>query len=100
MQGVVYYKIKLKLNTLDVRVKPGMSLNIDINTAEKNDVIMIPNRAIKIENNKKFVDVLKVDGITTEKVFIETGLEGDEGMVEVKSGLKGGEKVVTFQVTK
>ncbi len=100
VQGVVYYKIKLKLNTLDVRVKPGMSLNIDINTAEKNDVIMIPNRAIKIENNKKFVDVLKVDGITTEKVFIETGLEGDEGMVEVKSGLKGGEKVVTFQVTK
>lgn len=100
VQGVVYYNIKLKLNTIDVRVKPGMSLNIDILTAEKNDVVMIPSRAIKIENNKKFVDVLKVDGIATEKVFIETGLEGDEGMVEVKSGLKGGEKVVTFQVTK
>jgi multidrug efflux pump subunit AcrA (membrane-fusion protein) len=61
---------------------------------------MIPSRAIKIETNKKFVDVLKVDGITTEKKYITTGLEGDDGMVEVTSGLKGGEKVVTFQVTK
>ncbi|EKE19623.1 MAG: hypothetical protein ACD_8C00133G0022 [uncultured bacterium] len=100
VQGVVYYNIKLKLNTVDVRVKPGMSLNIDIATAEKNDVIMIPSRAIKTETTKKFVDVLKEDGITTEKIFIETGLEGDEGMVEVKSGLKGGEKVVTFVTTK
>lgn len=100
VQGVVYYNIKLKLNTVDVRVKPGMSLNIDIATAEKNDVIMIPSRAIKTEATKKFVDVLKEDGITTEKVFIETGLEGDEGMVEVRSGLKGGEKVVTFVTIK
>lgn len=100
VQGVVYYNIKLKLNTVDIRVKPGMSLNIDIRTAEKNDVIMIPSRAIKIEENKKYVDVLKADGITTEKVLIETGLEGDEGMVEVRSGLKGGEKVVTFVTTK
>lgn len=100
VQGVVYYNIKLKLNTVDVRVKPGMSLNIDIATAEKNDVIMIPSRAIKTEGSKKFVDVLNADGHSTEKVFIETGLEGDEGMVEVRSGLKGGEKVVTFVATK
>lgn len=100
IQGVVYYKIKLKLNNVDVRVKPGMSLNIDIATAEKENVISIPSRAIKIEGSKKFVDVLKADGLTTEKVFVETGLQGDEGMVEIMKGLKGGEKVVTFQVTK
>jgi RND family efflux transporter MFP subunit len=100
VQGVVYYDIKLKLNTVDIRVKPGMSLNIEIATAEKNDIIMIPSRAIKTEGSKKFVDVLKADGITPEKAYIETGLEGDEGMVEVKTGLKGGEKVVTFVNTK
>ncbi|EKE18459.1 MAG: hypothetical protein ACD_9C00333G0007 [uncultured bacterium] len=100
VQGVVYYNIKLKMNTVDVRVKPGMSLNIDILTAEKNDVLIIPSRAIKIEENRKYVEVLKVDGVTVEKVYIETGLEGDEGMVEVKSGLRGGEKVVTFVATK
>jgi len=100
IQGVVYYNIKLKLNTIDMRVKPGMSLNIDISTAEKDDVVSIPSRAIKTEGNKKYVEVLNADGITVKKVYIETGLEGDDGMVEVKTGLKGGEKVVTFVTTK
>ena len=100
VQGVVYYNIKLKLNTVDVRVKPGMSLNIDINTAQKDNVVSIPSRAIKLDGTKKYVDVLNADGITTKKVFVETGLEGDDGMIEVKSGLSGGEKVVTFVTTK
>lgn len=99
IQDVVYYNIKLKLNNTDSRIKPGMSVNIDVATAEKNDVVMIPMRAIKTEENKKYVDVLLADN-TTKKVYIETGLQGDEGMIEVKSGLNGGEKVVTFQATK
>jgi len=100
IQDVVYYQIKLKLGSVDVRIKPGMSANIAISTAEKNDVISVPQRAIKLEGEKKYVDVLQNLDNTTKRVYIETGLEGDEGMVEVKSGLKGGEKVVTFEVTK
>lgn len=100
VQGVVYYEIKLKLNNPGVMIKPGMSLNIDIATAQKDDVVSVPSRAIKIDGNKKYVEVLKVDGITVEKIFVETGLEGNEGMIEVKSGLKGGERVVTFQTVK
>jgi len=100
VQGVVYYNIKLKLNTVDIRVKPGMSSNIDIATAQKENVVSVPSRAIKIEGNKKYVEVLKVDGITIDKIFVETGLDGNDGMVEIKSGLKGGEKVITFVTTK
>lgn len=99
IQDVVYYRIKLKLDNLDPRLKAGMSANVDVRTAEKENVLMAPGRAIKTEGNKKFVDVLQIDN-TTKKVFIETGLEGDEGMIEIKSGLKGGEKVVTFVTTK
>ncbi|HRY27906.1 MAG TPA: efflux RND transporter periplasmic adaptor subunit [Candidatus Moranbacteria bacterium] len=100
IQDVVYYKVKLKFPAYDERFKNGMSANIDIHTAEKEGVLMVPARAIKEDGKKKYVEVLKADGITTEKIYIETGLEGDEGMVEAKSGLKGGEKVVTFVATK
>ncbi len=99
IQDVVYYTIKLKINNPDVRVKPGMSANVDISTAEKHNVVIAPLRAVKSEEKKKYVDVLQADN-TTKKVYVETGLEGDEGMVEIRSGLSGGEKVVTFQVVK
>ncbi len=95
IQDVVYYRIKLRLDNFDKRLKPGMNANIDIMTARKDDVMKIPSRAIKNENNKKYVEVLK-DENQIEKIFVQTGLEGDEGMVEILAGLKGDEKVITF----
>lgn len=95
IQDVVYYEIKLRLSQSDPRLKAGMSCDIDIRTAEKGNVLMIPLRAVRTEDGEKLVEVLKPDN-TTEKVRIETGLVGDEGMVEVTSGITEGEKVVTF----
>jgi RND family efflux transporter MFP subunit len=100
IQDVVYYRIKLQLSNLDECLKVGMSANIDIHTAQADDVVTIPSRAIQTESDEKYAQVLNVDGVTVNKVKIQTGLEGDEGMVEVKSGLKEGEKVITYQEVK
>lgn len=98
IQDVVYYKIKLKLVVrADERIKTGMSVNIDIKTEEKESVLMIPLRAVITEGEHKFVNILKnKDQNITERVKISTGLVGDEGMVEVKSGLSVGDNVITF----
>lgn len=98
IQDVVYYKTKLKLANTDERIKNGMSADIDVRTAEKNNVISIPLRAVKTEGDREYVEILKVqdEKEITEKVYVKTGLKGDEGMVEIVSGLSGGEKVVTF----
>lgn len=97
IQDVVYYKIKLKLDHQDERLKNGMSTDIDIRTEEKENVLVVPARAIKTEGTEKFVEILKdAKNNITERKKITTGLEGDEGLVEVKSGLSGGEEVVTF----
>lgn len=101
IQDVVYYKVKLRLDAIDSRLKPGMSSDADIKTAEKNNVIAVSLRAVKTEGGKKYVEALKdKDKNIIEKLFITTGLEGDEGMVEVTSGLKGGENVVTLESVK
>lgn len=100
VQDVVNYRIKLKLAKLDGRIKPGMTANIDIKTAEKDDVIMIPIRAVQTEGKQKYVQVLVDEkNNLVQRKNITTGLEGDEGMVEATSGLNGGEKVVTFTKT-
>lgn len=100
IQDVVYYRIKLKLENLDPQIKAGMTANIDVRTAEASNILMVPIRAIVNEGKDKYVQVLVNAEINqVEKKKVTTGLEGDEGMVEIKSGLKEGEKVVTFTKT-
>ena len=103
IQDVVFYRVRLHLENFDKRLKMGMSCNDDIIIANTENILMIPQRAVKREDEKKYVEILKEgDGVdSVEKVFIETGVSGDNGMVEVKGDiLKEGEKVVTFTKAK
>jgi len=97
IQDVVYYKVKLKIANYDPRIKNGMSADLDIKTASKDNVVYIPERAIKDENGQKYAEILKDEkNNIIEKVNVKTGMKGDDGMIEITSGLSGGEKVVTF----
>jgi RND family efflux transporter MFP subunit len=98
IQDVVYYKIKLKMESDDSRLKIGMSCDVDVLTDEKDEVLMVSRRAVKSEDDKQYIEILKMDGkiITTEKVYVETGLAGDGGMIEVKSGLTEGQEIIVF----
>jgi len=83
------------MENIDRRLKPGMSADIDILTAQRNNVLTISERAVESENGKKIVQVL-LEGEKTKKVEVETGLRGDGGMIEIKSGLKEGDEAVVF----
>ncbi len=98
IQDVVYYRVKMQLDSPDQRLKIGMTCNDDIVTANAENVLMVPQRAVKKDGSKKYVEILKTndDGETVEKVYVETGISGDNGMIEVKNNLKEGEKVITF----
>lgn len=101
IQDVVYYKVKLKFPNYDNRFKNGMSADTDIHTAEKNDVVFIPERAIKDDNGKKYVEILKdTKKNVIDRAYVETGMRGDDGMIEITSGLSGGEDVITISSQK
>lgn len=95
IQDVVYYKVKLRLADADIRLKEGMSSDVDIHTEEKENVVVIPRRAIRTENDKKYVDIL-IGENEIKTVEVETGLRGDDGEMEVISGVNTGDKVVVF----
>lgn len=95
VEGVSTYKITLRFDVKDERVRSGMTPNIDISTDKREQVIAIPSRAITTVNGKKVVRVL--EGEVPREVTIEVGLRGSDGNVEVLSGLSVGEKVVTFE---
>jgi len=93
ISGVIYYKTTTIFTGNSEIIKPGMTANLDIITAEKDNAIMIPFQALKEKDEQKFVQVL--DGEILKDVFVEVGLRGNIN-IEVLDGLGGGEEVVTF----
>ncbi|OGI26451.1 MAG: hypothetical protein A3J76_00660 [Candidatus Moranbacteria bacterium RBG_13_45_13] len=93
VQDVVDYIVKFSMDKDDSRFKDGMSADLDVLVAEKNDVLTIPERAIKETNGKKQVQILE-NGKPVDRE-VKTGMKGDGGMVEVTNGLEGGELVIT-----
>ena len=109
IQDVIYYKVKVAFiekeeqNTNMSGIKSGMTANVMITTAEKDNILIIPNRAIVEKNGSgKIVRVLRQGEI--QEASVQIGLRGDEGKVEVLSfgkaqdgsEVKAGDEVVTF----
>jgi HlyD family secretion protein len=56
-QGVVSYGVKILINTQDSRINPGMSVNTTIVTNQENNVLLVPNSAIKTQGSLNYVQV-------------------------------------------
>ena len=95
IEGVTTYKTTLQFNSEDDRVKSGMTANIDILTAEKKNVIAIPQRTVIKNDEGKFVKILTGKNEASE-VSVETGLRGSDGTIEITKGIDEGDKVITF----
>jgi len=94
VDGVATYKATFQFAKNDERVKSGMTANIDVKSANRENVIAVPQRAIIRKNGDQFVRIL--NGEDFEEVKVETGLRGSDGNIEIISGVSEGDKVITF----
>ena len=104
-QGVVTYMAKVSFDTQEERVKPGMSASASIITDVKQDVLAIPNGAVKSRNNNYYVEVVAESITDAENMRgvilpsspinmpVEVGISNDT-MTEIISGVSEGEWVV------
>lgn len=81
--------------TLD-QLRDGMSVTVTVVTEQKQNVLMVPNKAISRQGTDKVVSVLKGD--TTEIRVVKTGISNSQ-YTEIVDGLSEGEKVVISQTT-
>lgn len=95
IEGVATYKTTFQLISEDERLKPGMTANIDVETAKKENAIAVPQRSIADTNGAKTVQILNPDG-TVRTVNVTTGLKDSEGYVEITSGINEGDKVIVY----
>jgi len=96
LEGVSTYKVTLRFNQPDPRIRSGMTANIDISTEKSAGVLYVPLRAITTRDGNKFVRVPY--GLGEKEVSVVLGLRGSDGHIEVLSGLSEGETVITFSV--
>lgn len=89
IEGVATYKTIFQFTAEDERIKSGMTANIDILTAQKSGVLLIPQRAMIQRGNERFV-MLDAGGGQLREQKIEIGLKGSDGSVEVMAGLEEG----------
>ncbi len=93
-QGVVNYNVTIGLDTIDSRLRPGMSVSAKIITDVKQDVITVPNSALKMQGNKTYVEVLNASTKQPEQRTIEIGSANNTD-TEIVSGVNVGDAVVT-----
>ncbi len=92
VQGVVNYEVRIEVQPSQVPLKSGMTANASIEVLRKDNVLLVPNRAIRASNNKRLVTIL--ENGQPKEVPVTLGLSNDQE-TEVLSGLNEGQQVLT-----
>ena len=93
---IINYKIKALIEDIK-EIRPGMTANMSIITAEIPNVLVLPARVIQNSDEGQFVDVVvpsKSRKTKTVKTIVTTGVKGDGDIIEVKTGLSEGQKIL------
>lgn len=98
VDGVVNYKIVIILDKLDPRFKDGLTANLEIQVAQKSNVVILPQVAILENDEGTFVK--KVTASETTQTAVTIGIRANNGDVEVISGVTEGEVVENIGIKK
>lgn len=90
--GGVSYRVRLSLAPADPQPRPGMSAVAKLQVRQASGVLSVPSAAIVRDGADDVVFVVE-DGRAQRRV-VTTGAEGEDA-VEVREGLREGERIVT-----
>ncbi len=91
---LVTYEAHLILGATDLPVRIGMTANANLITSDKQDVLLVPNRAINADRTAGTYSVVLVVGDTMEEVPVKIGLRDNQN-TEILDGLQAGDVVLT-----
>jgi HlyD family secretion protein len=107
VQNVVTYDVVIAVSNPELLLKPGMTANARIVTAERDDVLKVPLQALRFSpydvnetgrmghhhGSEHTANLWVLDGKTLKRVSVVRGLD-DGTSVEIVSGLQPGTQVV------
>lgn len=92
VQGVVSFTVTIELTDADELVKPGMTAAVNVVVEEVKDVLLVPNRAVRLVDGDRVVYLL-VDGQPIQ-VKVQLGSSSDAESVVIGGDLKEGDLII------
>jgi HlyD family secretion protein len=92
VQGVVSFTVTIELTDADDLVKPGMTAAVNVVVEEVKDVILIPNRAVRLVDGNRVVYILVNDQPVQLK--IQLGSSSDLESVVAEGDIKEGDLII------
>lgn len=92
--GVTFYTVVLSVANNKKSLKYGMTATAEILIQNKENVLLLPIEALQSSQGKRYVSLKKADGTVEMKHEVKIGIRS-KTQVEITSGLKEGDKVVT-----
>lgn len=91
-QGVIEFLVTVELTDADEDVRPGMTAAVNIVVEELNDVVLVPNRAVRVQDGQRVVYILNNGELEAVRVTLGSSSENYSEMVD--GTLKSGDTVV------
>lgn len=99
--NVVTYTVVIGIDNTAMKLKPGMTANVEIITAEEKGVMLVPNQALRFyiddsDNAKRYKDrgVWIIKNGKPERVSVKIGVSDDDNTEILESSLKVGDEVI------
>ena len=104
--NVVTYTVVIGIDNTDLKLKPGMTANVEIITAEEKNVMLVPNQALRFyiddsDKAKRYKDrgVWIIKNGKPERVTVKIGVSDDDNTQILESSLKIGDEVIVSKET-
>ncbi len=91
-QGTANFPVTIELQDADDQIRPGMTAAVNIIVRELQNVLLVPNRAVRLVNGKYTVYMLRNDKV--EPLEIRLGPSGETMSVLASDNLQEGDKLV------
>ena len=91
-EGVVSFTVTVELTDADALVKPGMTAGVNIVVEELQDVLLVPNRAVRLADGERVVYILE-NGQPVRKE-IRLGSSSDTQSIVVSGDVAEGDQII------
>ena len=95
--GIVNFKVTVQLTNPDDNVKPGMTAAVNITVNELQDVVLIPNRSVRLIDGIRYVYILENGKSVKKRIQILSSSDQQSAIAD--GDVKAGDAIILNPVT-